>query len=264
MIFLPIFLAKTPRTFGSRAPRSQRSNSIFLPESQKISGNNPLLMFPNKSFLLLLLFLSVQMFVFANDVFDFPVTGSNQARYNEICAQLSRQPLVKGTFEQTKTISRLGRSLNSRGNFIIAAELGMVWETLSPFPSTMAVGSDFIIQIAPNGAKSRLDAQGNETFTSLADTISAVFTGNSRILTEKFDNYFTENRQNGTWTVGLIPKDNAVRIFAEKIVLSGRNNPVVITTIEIHSQNGDVIRYTLQNHRFPASLTNDEKALFSL
>jgi hypothetical protein len=55
----------------------------------------------------------------------------------------------------------------------------MVWDTVSPFPSTMAVGRDFIIQTGLGGTKSKLDARGNETFISLADTISAIFSGNA-------------------------------------------------------------------------------------
>ena len=217
-----------------------------------------------RNFILVCAFLlSGFAFLAAQDVFDHPLSAATLPRFNAVCAELSAHPLIKGAFEQTKTITRLGRSLNSKGNFIIASELGMVWDTLSPFPSTMAVGRDFIIQTGQGGTKSKLDARGNETFISLADTISAIFSGNAHILNEKFDNYFLENREAATWTVGLIPRDNAVRVFAQKIVLVGTRNPALIQTIVIYSQNGDRIQYSLSGQHFPAALNADEKALFS-
>jgi hypothetical protein len=212
---------------------------------------------------LLTLLLCCTGFLSAQDVFNFPLDAKSLPRYSEICNMISSQPLVKGVFEQTKTIKRLGRSFISKGSFIIAAELGMVWDTISPFPSAIAVGRDFIIQSTGTGTKTKLDAKGNETFISLADTISAIFSGNTRILGDKFSNYFIDNNKTGMWTIGLIPNDNAVRIFADRIVLSGGNKPALINSITIYSQNGDIINYSLSNHYFPVTLSENEKALFS-
>ena len=219
---------------------------------------------PPRFFFLCALFFMGFAFLSAQEVFDYPLNDDTLARYTEICTRLSDHPLIKGSFEQTKTIMRLGRSLNSKGSFIIAAELGMVWDTVTPFPSTIAVGRDFIIMTGPGGLKTKVDAQGNETFVSIADTMSAVFSGNTRTLRDKFENYFVENRETGTWTLGLIPNDNAVRVFARHIVLTGGSDPVLIQSIVIYSQNGDTISYSMRNHHFPAVLEPNEKDLFSL
>ena len=217
-----------------------------------------------RCFFFCILFFIGGAFLSAQDVFNYPLSAGTQTRYAEICAELSGRPLIKGTFEQTKTIKRLGRSLSSKGNFTISSDLGMIWDTRSPFPSIIAVGRDFIIQTVSGGAKTKLDAQGNEIFLSLADSISAIFSGKSGILTEKFENYFIENKDAGTWTLGLIPKDDAVRVFAEKIILAGGGAPALIRSILIYSRNGDTINYSLGNHYFPAALDADEKALFFL
>jgi outer membrane lipoprotein-sorting protein len=193
------------------------------------------------------------------EVFKFPLTAETRLRLIEICARVSSRPVVKGTFEQTKSINRLNRSLTSKGNFIIAADQGMVWETLAPFPSTMAMGRDYLIQVNPSGTKTKLEAGGNETFLRLADTISAVFSGDSRKLTGNFDNYFSES--GGIWTLGLIPLETPIRSFAARIVMSGDS---VIRSITLYEQNGDTIRYTLSNHTFPGGLSAGEKNLFSL
>jgi hypothetical protein len=195
----------------------------------------------------------------APEVFRFPLGAATRARYDEVTKTLAEHPVVKGTFTQTRTLSRMNRSMVSGGNFIIAAGTGMVWDTRTPFPSVMAVGRDYIVQSTPRGTRTRLEAQGNETFLSLADTISAVFTGDARRLKENFDNYFTES--GGRWFLGLIPKEKAVRTFAAQITMSGDS---VIRVIVLREQNGDAIRYELSGHSFPEGLTSDEKALFSV
>jgi hypothetical protein len=193
------------------------------------------------------------------EVFNFPLSGERLPRYNAVCAILAEHPVVTGTFTQTRFLSRQGRSLISRGNFVIAAELGMIWDTQSPFPSTMAVGRDYIIQSTPRGTRTRLEARGNETFLRLSETISTVFSGDARKLRENFENYFVES--GGRWTLGLVPTDRAVKNFAARIVMSGDS---VIRIIVLREQNGDTIRYELADHRFPGALSSHEEALFSL
>jgi outer membrane lipoprotein-sorting protein len=193
------------------------------------------------------------------DVFRFPLGAGTLARYNEVSKTLAEHPVIKGTFTQTRTLSRMNRTMVSGGNFIIAAETGMIWDTRTPFPSVMAVGRDYIVQSTPRGTRTRLEAQGNETFLSLADTISAVFTGDALRMRENFDNYFTES--GGKWFLGLIPREKMVQVFATQITMSGDS---VIRSITLREQNGDIIRYELSGHSFPEGLSPNEKALFSV
>jgi hypothetical protein len=192
------------------------------------------------------------------EVFLFPLSPETRGSFTGLCADLAKHPVVKGNFEQTKTISRLNRSLVSRGSFIIAADLGMVWETLSPFPSTMAVGRDFIIQSVPSGSRTKIEARGNETFLRFSDTISAVFSGNSRKLLDNFEIFFT--RSGSSWILGLIPLEKSIRSFADRIVLGGDS---VIRSVSLHEKNGDAVRYVLSAHIFPGALSPSEKDLFS-
>jgi hypothetical protein len=203
------------------------------------------------------------------EAFRHPLDGDTRSRFDVICADLAENPVIKGGFEQTKTIGRLNRSLVSRGDFIIAAGLGIVWDTRTPFPSTMTVGRDYIFQSTPSGAKTKLDARGNETFLRLADTINAIFTGNSRLLLENFAVYFTETGD--SWTVGLIPVERSVKAFAARIVMSGesgragggRVRGAVIRGITLYEQNDDVISYRLSNHSYPEVLNAHERSLFA-
>ena len=193
------------------------------------------------------------------EIFRYPLGSQTMNAFMTAGQNLSRHPFVRGKFEQEKTLSRLNRVLKSGGNFIIAANLGMVWDTVSPFPSALALGSDFLIQSRPGGQRTAISAQGNETFLRLAEVISTVFSGNTGSLVDNFEVYFTGSAS--SWEMGLIPLDRAINIFADSIIMQGDS---VIKTILILEQNGDSIKYILSNHEFPAVLSANEQAFFTI
>jgi hypothetical protein len=193
------------------------------------------------------------------DIFRHPLGPHNLGAFSKTCAALAKHPFIKGEFEQEKVLGRLGRSLKSGGNFIIAADMGMVWETTRPFPSTLALGKDYLVQSRPGGQKTTLSAQGNETFLRFAEVISAVFSGNAQGLLDNFEVYYAGGET--AWELGLSPLDRAIGSFAARITMSGDS---AIRLITISEQNGDVIRYTLSRHVYPPELAAHEKALFAV
>jgi len=192
------------------------------------------------------------------EIFRHPLEPKTMDAFTTTCSRLAGHPVIQGNFEQEKTLSRLNRSLKSSGNFIIAEGLGMVWDTVKPFPSTLVLGKDYFIQFRPGGQKTVLSAQGNETFLRMAEVISAVFSGNSQGLLENFKIYYSGGA--AAWELGLSPLDSAIGSFAEKIVMKG---DTAIRSILIYEQNGDTIQYVLSNHRYQTELNVDEKAPFA-
>jgi hypothetical protein len=106
----------------------------------------------------------------------------------------------------------------------------------------------------------------------MAEVISAIFSGNSRSLIDNFNIYYSpvvggsgsgivDDGADYEWELGLIPKDTAIGVFAEKIVMKGS---ATIRSILIYERNGDSVQYILTNHNYPAELNVNEKALFAL
>ena len=193
------------------------------------------------------------------DVFRHPLGPQNMDAFKTTCARLAEHPFIKGNFEQEKTLSRLERSLKSSGNFIIAAQMGMVWDTVKPFPSTLSLGKDYLIQSRPSGQKTVISAQGNETFVRMAEVISTIFSGQSQGLLDNFEVYY--NAAGAAWHIGLSPRDKAISSFVEKIIMQG---DTAIRSICLYEQSGDTITYILSNHSYPAELNAHEENLFSL
>jgi len=193
-----------------------------------------------------------------NSLFDNPLSLQTTDSFTKVSAKLAEHKIVKGNFEQKKILKQLNRVLASSGNFLIVSELGMVWDTLKPFPSAMTLGKNYIIQ-SRGSQRTVLSALGNETFIRMAEVLSAVFTGNAEKLTENFDIYFIGVITN--WEMGLIPKDKFIASITERIVMKGDS---AIKTIYINEQNGDSTEYILSNHSYPTELNANERAYFTL
>jgi len=191
------------------------------------------------------------------DIFRYPLSAQTAESFRAACERVAQNVFICGNFEQEKTINRINRSLKSSGRFLTVKDMGMVWDTVNPFPSTLVLGKDFIIQSRPGGQKNVLSAQGNEIFLSMAEVISAVFSGDAQGLENNFEVYFKSS--SSSWELGLKPLNKAINSFAEKIIMNG---DTVIKAISLIENNGDSIKYILSNHSFPGALTENEKALF--
>jgi len=193
------------------------------------------------------------------NIFDHPLRPENMNAFTTACARLAEHPFVTGRFEQEKKISRTGRSLMSAGNFVIAADMGMVWDTVTPVATTITLGKDYIIQARPGRRRTLISAQGNETFLRTAEVLSMIFTGNAQGLLDNFEIFYFSG-PNG-WELGLYPKDSVIHSFAERIIIKG---DTVIRHIQLNEQNGDIVIYSLSNHSHPAELSAHERAFFTL
>lgn len=179
-----------------------------------------------------------------------------------VCSELSKNKITKGDFIQEKTIGKNGRTLKSSGKFIFAPD-GIVWATERPFPSTLVLGKDYMIQISSDGTKKVMDASGNEAFKSVSSTLLAVFSNDVSKLNESFKVVFTSD--SGNWSVVLEPKDKTVAAIMTGISLSGKSSSgnSEISTVELNESKGNKVSYTFLNQSHPKELSSDEKALFN-
>jgi len=191
------------------------------------------------------------------DVFRHPLVPETMNAFTTICARLAEHQFITGNFEQEKTVKSLNRSIKSSGNFIIAVNMGIVWDTVKPFPSSLTLGRDYMIQSVPGGQRTVTSAQRNETFVRMAEIMSMIFSGNARGLLENFNIYYYGTTE--TWEIGLSPLDRSIQTFAQRFIIKGGS---AIRYFQIIEQNGDTVSYVLSNHKYPAELGGNEKAFF--
>ena len=191
---------------------------------------------------------------------SFAAASENQ-KLKEVCTMLSEHPVTKGNFTQIKSVktARGSRELKSYGDFIFCPE-GIMWKTTKPFPSSMIVGKDFITQIAADGRKNVTDTSNNQTFASVASTISAVFSNDYDNLTKAFNTSLT-TQSDGNVKITLVPKDSTIASVLTSIdlLVSGNQiNGIVMTEASENSTS-----YIFENQTYPKELSKDELALFT-
>ena len=187
------------------------------------------------------------------------VIFAQELTFQSVCKQLSLRPNMTGNFTQVKTIKKAGRELHSSGTFLFSLD-GIMWKTLKPFPSTLAVGRTSVIQTMQDGRQTVIDASSNRIFTSISSTLSAVFSGNADALAANFTVRFSADAER--WSAILLPKDRTIASVLQSITLSGASgtdmNQIVMT-----EAGGDTITYRFTDQKYPSELTDAEKSYFT-
>ncbi|MBQ0040219.1 MAG: outer membrane lipoprotein carrier protein LolA [Treponema sp.] len=178
-----------------------------------------------------------------------------------VCADLAKNTITKGDFTQEKTVGKNNRKLKSNGKFIFSTD-GIVWNTIRPFPSTLVLGADYMVQIGSDGTRKVTDARGNDAFKSVSSTLLAVFSNDITKLNQNFNVNFSAEADK--WTVTLQPKDKTVASVMTAIVLKGSSAAAgsEIDGIQLNEANGGTVDYAFANQTHPKELTTDEKSLF--
>lgn len=194
-------------------------------------------------------------------IMTFCVTAESYT-VKSICQGLSKKQNTTGDFTQIKTINVNGRQLKSYGKFIICP-LGIMWKTQKPFPSSVIITKNSMMQISGDGKKTMLSGSSNEMFESISSSLSAVFTGDEQVLKENFETEVKEE-ESANWTLILTPKDSTINSVINKLEMRGTsiNNQVVMNSLEISEGSSNKIRYEFSNQEYPKELTQDEKSNF--
>ena len=211
---------------------------------------------------------NICLFVFSV-FFSFCAGGALFADGNSldtVCKSLASHPNTTGDFTQVKTLQTNGRKLTSTGKFIFSTE-GILWRTEKPFPSSLILTKDTMVQIAANGKKSVMSGKDNQIFANISETLSSVFSGNADALRRNFECDFTE--EGGVWNVFLTPKDSTIAAVMKTLVLTGKAGDAgasgagaVLSSLEMREASDNTIRYEFSNQKYPKELTSDEKQIF--
>ena len=202
--------------------------------------------------------------------FALCMTGAlfaQSASLESVCLKLAEHPNTTGDFTQIKTLQTNGRKLTSTGKFIFCPE-GILWKTEKPFPSSLILTKEAMVQVAANGKKSVMNGKDNQIFANISETLSSVFSGNADALKKNFECDFSE--KDGEWKILLTPKDSTIASVMKTLVLTGSignkgtdiGGGAVLNSLEMAEMSENTIRYEFSNQKYPKELTSDEKQIF--
>ena len=115
----------------------------------------------------------------------FPAQAAVQV--SKIQAMLAKPAIMCGRFDQTKTLAGIKKPLASNGRFCVVAGKGVLWRTLKPFPSTMRLTRDEIVNYQGDRVAMRLDAKSEPTVRMINNVLFSLLSGDLAQLDSVFE-----------------------------------------------------------------------------
>ena len=173
--------------------------------------------------------------------------------------RLKVAPVLKGEFEQVKTLKGFRNPLVSKGEFLVARGQGVWWHTRQPFESTLVVTKTRLFTRNPDGsANSLVDAQAEPGLQQVNELIFSLLAADLDVLADKFTVVAQPVGAAG-WTLVLTPRDPGVARFLVRATLAGERD---VQSVRIDEARGDATQIRFSNQVPSAALSTDEAARF--
>jgi hypothetical protein len=152
----------------------------------------------------------------------------------------------------------LKKPLASNGRFCVVADKGVLWRSLQPFPSTLRLTRDEIIQMQGDRVAMRLDAKQEPAVRMINSVLFAALAGDLNQLEKLFE--IDGGVQNNNWRVILKAREPGLAKVIGAIALEGG---AYVQNVDISEASGDrtkIVFSAIQTG--DAAMTGDEAALF--
>jgi hypothetical protein len=155
----------------------------------------------------------------------------------DVRARLVDAPLVRGQFEQKKTVSGFNKPLVSKGDFLLARDQGVLWNTRTPFASTLTLTRKSLsARQASGGAAYHLDSTKEPALAAVNELLFALLAGDVGTLQKRFK---VEGELVGDkgWKLDLTPTDAGLARVFKSIHLEGDG---YVRQVRLDETRGDV------------------------
>jgi outer membrane lipoprotein carrier protein LolA len=189
----------------------------------------------------------------------FASTLSAAAPVAKIQSMIARPKVLCGRFDQTKQLVGLKKPLASNGRFCVVADKGVLWRSLQPFPSTLRLTRDEIVQMQGGRVAMRLDAKQEPAVRMINGVLFAALAGDL----EKLEALFEIDggvRDAHQWTVTLKAREPALAKAIGSIALEGG---AYVQNVRIDEAGGDRTSIVFSDIRTgDGAMSADEAAQF--
>lgn len=167
--------------------------------------------------------------------------AQSDAALVQIQKMVARPPIMCGEFDQQKTLVGLKRPIKSTGRFCALTDKGVLWNTLTPFASTLRLSREEIVQSQGERVTSRLSARDEPTVGVISELLFSVLAGDFDRLRSGFK--IDASAQAATWHAKLVPRESGMKRVISAIELNGNDFVRQITMMEA-SGDRTVINFT--------------------
>ncbi len=173
----------------------------------------------------------------------------------QIQALLAKPEILCGRFEQTKQLTGMKKPLLSSGRFCVAAGKGVLWRTLQPFPSTLRLTRDEILQMHGDRVAVRVEARQEPAVRIINNMLFSLLAGDLAQLETLFEG---EGKvQDKQWSVALKARDPGLARVLSGVSLEGG---AFVRQITLHEASGDRTSITFSAMQTGAAALAPEEA----
>ena len=185
---------------------------------------------------------------------------------------LAKPKVLCGRFDQNKQLMGFKKPMKSNGRFCVIADRGVLWRTLQPFPNTVRLTHDEIVQLQGERVAFRLSAKEEPTVRVINQVMFTLLAGNlgepepgRRSPRPPRERPADPDRVDGgvdhnNWHVTLNARDPGVAQAIGKIALEGGEYVKNVTIDHASGDRTSIVFSALQSG--PSAMTADEAGLF--
>ncbi|MBI2769162.1 MAG: outer membrane lipoprotein carrier protein LolA [Burkholderiales bacterium] len=173
--------------------------------------------------------------------------------------RLGDEPVLRGEFEQRKSLKGFRNPLVSRGDFLVVRDKGVIWRTREPFASSLVVTRDRLLSRQADGSvATQLSARDEPGLRAINEMLFALMSADLAALAQRF-RVDGELQGKDGWRLSLAPREAGVARWVSGIELEGDR---FVRLVRLAEAQGDttLIRFSLQTSA--AAATREELARF--
>ena len=176
----------------------------------------------------------------------------------KIQSMLAKPQVLCGRFDQKKQLTGLKKPLSSSGRFCVVPDKGVLWRNLQPFPHTVRLTRDEIVQLHGDRVTTRLDAKQEPTVRMMTNVFFALLAGDFGQLEKLFEIHGSIHG-NG-WNAALKPRDAGLANAVGSVTIEGAAYVKNITITEANGDRTSILFSAIQTGY--AAMSEDEAASF--
>lgn len=170
-------------------------------------------------------------------------------------ARLADAPVLRGEFEQHKSVVGFRKPLVSRGDFVVARERGVLWNTRSPFASSLAVTRERLLSRRADGEVDTVIEAGKEPgLRAINEILFAVMAADLEVLQKRFT-VSGDLVGNDGWALALLPPDAMAARWLSRVEIDGDR---YVRRVRLEDAQGDITEIRFSAQREAQTLTPAE------
>lgn len=178
---------------------------------------------------------------------------------DRISRRLAAAAVLRGRFEQRKTLKGFRHPLVSSGDFVVAKGRGVLWHTRAPLESMLVVSRErLLLRRADGRVDGGMDAAVEPALIAVNETLFALMATDFTALAQRF-RIDGELLAAQGWRVVLLPDEPAFARWLTRIELEGDRH---LRRARLFEAQGDMSEIRFSDYSVADALTADEAARF--